>query len=127
MEDRIRFITYKGHRILLIDLSNCSADEVTAGARLVPTYTSSEPPSSLLLLADFTGARFDKTTVTALKEATAYDQPHLKRSAWVGVESLPKVFYENIKNFSRRSLPTFNTREEALEYIVKEQPASAAS
>jgi hypothetical protein len=127
MEDRIRFITYKGHRILLIDLSNCSADEVTAGARLVPTYTSSEPPSSLLLLADFTGARFDKTTVTALKEATAYDQPHLKRSAWVGVESLPKVFYENIKNFSRRSLPTFNTREEALEYLVKEQPASAAS
>jgi hypothetical protein len=43
------------------------------------------------------------------------------------VEALPKVFYENIKNFSRRTLPTFNTREEALEYLVTEQPESAAS
>jgi hypothetical protein len=127
MEERIRFITHKGQRILLIDLSNCTADEVTSGAHLVPTYTASEPRGSLLLLADFTGAKFDKAAVTALKEATAYDQPHLKRSAWVGVEALPKVFYDNIKNFSRRALPTFNTREEALEYLVTEQPTSAAS
>jgi hypothetical protein len=34
------------------------------------------------------------------------------------VESLPKVFYENIKSFSRRDLPVFNTREEALEFLV---------
>lgn len=127
MEERIRFITHKGQRILLVDLSNCSAEEVAAGARLVPTYTADEPRSSLLLLADFTGATFDKASITALKEATAYDQPHLKRSAWVGVEALPKVFYDNIKNFSRRTLPTFNNREAALEYLVTEQPASAAS
>jgi len=126
VEERIRFITHKGQRILLIDLSSCSADEVTAGARLVPSYTTAEPRGSLLLLADFTGAKFDKATLAALKEATAYTQPHLKRSAWIGVESLPKVFYENIRNFSRRTLPTFNTREEALEYLVTEE-ASAAS
>ena len=127
MEERIRFITHKGQRILLIDLFNCSADEVTAAARLVPSYTTSEPRGSMLLLADFTGARFDKSTLTALKESTAYSQPHLKRSAWVGVESLPKVFYENIRNFSRRELPTFSSRDEALEYLVMEEPASAAS
>ena len=127
MEERIRFISHKGQRILLIDLSNCSADEVAAGARLVPSYTSPEPHGSLLLLADFTGAKFDKTTLTALKEATAYTKPHVKRSAWVGVESLPKVFYDNIKSFSRRTLPTFSTREEALEYLLAEQPESAAS
>jgi hypothetical protein len=127
VEERIRFITHKGQRILLIDLSSCSAEEVTAAAHLVPSYTTPEPHGSLLLLADFTGAKFDKATVTALKEATAYTQPHLKRSAWIGVESLPKVFYENIRNFSRRTLPTFHTRDEALEYLVTEEPASAAS
>lgn len=127
MEERIRFITHKGQRILLIDLSHCSADEVTAGARLAPSYTTPEPRGSLLLLADFTGAKFDKATLTALKESTAYTQPHLKRSAWIGVKALPKVFYENIKNFSRRTLPTFNTRDEALEYLVTEEPVSAAS
>ena len=127
MEERIRFITHKGQRILLVDLSNCSADEVTSGARLVPSYTTSEARGSLLLLADFTGAKFDKATLTALKESTAHSQPYLKRSAWVGVESLPKVFYENIRNFSRRELPTFAGRDEALEYLVMDEPASAAS
>jgi hypothetical protein len=127
VEERIRFITHKGQRILFVDLSNCSAKEVAAAARLVPSYTAPEPRGSLLLLGDFSGAKVDKNALTALKEATAYDQPHLKRSAWVGVEALPKVFYDNIKNFSRRTLPTFNTREEALEYLVTEQPASAAS
>ncbi|HXS75215.1 MAG TPA: hypothetical protein VN753_03485 [Terracidiphilus sp.] len=127
MDERIRFITHNGQRILLIDLSSCSADEVTSAAHLVPSYTTSEPPGSVLLLADFTGAKFDKTTLTALKEATAYTKPHLKRSAWIGVESLPKVFYDNIRNFSRRALPIFSTREEALAYLVTEEPASAAS
>ncbi len=126
MEERIRFIIHNGQRILLVDLSNCSAEEVTAGARLVPSYTATEPRGSLLLLADFTGAKFDKTSLTALKEATAYDQPHLKRSAWVGVDSLPKVFYDNIRSFSHREIPTFSTRAEALEYLVADQPASAA-
>ncbi len=127
MEERIRFINHKGQRILLVDLSNCSADEVATGARLVPSYTAPEPRGSLLLLADFSGSKFDKESATALKEATAYDQPHLKRSAWVGVDSLPKVFYDNIKSFSHREIPTFKTREDALEYLVSEQPASAAS
>ena len=127
MEERIRFITHKGQQILLVDLSNCSAEEVVAGARLVPSYATSEPKGSLLVLGDFTGAKFDRATLTALKEATAYDQPHVKRSAWVGVESLPKVFYDNIRAFSHREIPIFQTREEALDYLVTEQPASAAS
>ena len=115
MEERIRFITHKDQRILLVDLSNCTAEEVAAAARLVPSYTTPEQKGSLLLLGDFTGAKVDKNALTALKEATAYDQPRLKRSAWVGTEALPKVFYDNIKAFSHRQLPTFATREEALE------------
>ena len=127
MEERIRFITHKGQRILLVDLSNCSAEEVATAARLVPSYATPEAKNSLLLLGDFTGSKVDKNALTALKEATAYDKPHVKRSAWVGAEALPKVFYDNIRAFSRRDIPTCKTREEALEYLVAEQPASAAS
>jgi hypothetical protein len=55
-----------------------------------------------------------------LKESTVFDRPHLKRSAWVGVETLPKVFYEHIKSFSQRDLPAFKTREEAMEWLVSD-------
>ena len=48
------------------------------------------------------------------------DRPYLKRSAWVGTESLPKIFYEHMKSFSQRELPSFKTREEALDWLVGE-------
>jgi hypothetical protein len=121
MEERIRFITHRGQQVLLVDLSNCTAEEVSKLARLVPTYVTTQPRGSVLLLADFTGATFDKTALAIMKEGTVYDRPHLKRSAWVGVEALPKVFYDNIKSFSRRDLPTFATREEALDWLVAEE------
>jgi len=124
MEERIRFVTHKDRKVLLVDLSHCTPDEVGQLCRLVPTYVTAEPRGSLLLLADFSGAKFDKAAVASLKEGTVYDRPHLKRSAWVGTETLPKVFYENIKAFSQRELPTFKTREEALEWLVQEVPAA---
>jgi hypothetical protein len=120
MEDRIRYIEHRGKKILLADVSHCTAREVETIARLVPAYVTSEPLASVLLLGDFTGAEFDRIAIDRLKEGAVFDRPHLKRSAWVGIESLPKVFYEHIKSFSRRELPTFKTREEAMEWLVKD-------
>ena len=120
MEERIRVIEYQGKQILLVDLSHCSADEVAKIAMVVPSYVTSEPRGSVLLLADFTGAEFDRIAIDRLKEGTVFDKPHVKRSAWVGIESLPKVFFEHIKSFSRRDLPVFKTREEALAWLVQE-------
>ena len=120
MEDRIRFIEHQGRQILLVDLSHCSAGEVEKISRLVPSYVTSEPRGSVLLLADFTGAEFDRIAIDRLKAGAVFDRPYLRRSAWVGIESLPKVFYEHIKSFSRRELPTFKTREEAMEWLVQE-------
>jgi hypothetical protein len=120
MEDRIRFIEYQGKQILLVDVSYCSPAELEKAARLVPSYVVSEPQDSVLLLADFTGAEFDRISIERLKEAAVFDRPHLKRSAWVGIDKLPNIFFEQIKNFSRRDLPTFKTREEAMDWLVKD-------
>jgi SpoIIAA-like len=127
MEERIRFITHRGQRVLLADVTNCTIAEMVALGHLVPTYLADEPPGSILLLADFTGSKFDKTALETLKQATVYDRPHLKRSAWVGVEGMPKVFYENLKSFSQRDLPVFTTREEALDWLVAEEQERIAS
>ena len=55
-----------------------------------------------------------------MKEVLTLDRPYVKRSAWVHAESVPHVFYENIKSFSQREIPTFKTREEAMEWLVRE-------
>ena len=121
MEERIRFITHRGKEVLLVDISNCTSAEMIALARALPNHLAGEPRGSVLLLADFTGSKFDKTAFESLKKAAVYDRPHLKRSAWVGTEQLPKVFYENLKTFSQRDLPIFATREQALDWLVAEQ------
>jgi SpoIIAA-like len=121
MEDRIRLITHKSRAILLVDVSHCTAAELLKISRLVPHYVMPEPRESVLLLADFTGAEFDREAITSMKESTVFDRPHIKKSAWVGTENLPNVFYEHIKNFSQRELPTFKTREEAMDWLVKDE------
>jgi len=120
MDKHIHFITHQDKPILLVDCTNCSAQEMELVARVLPTYVTAEPKGSLLLLADFTGAKFEKRIMETVKQALVFDRPHIKRSAWVGVESLPKVFYEHLKSFSQRDLPSFKTREEALEWLVSE-------
>jgi hypothetical protein len=120
MEDRIRFVAHKGQQILLIDFSHCEPKQLLRIVDEVQEEVSDHPRNSVLTLADFTGAQIDKAVATRMKEALAMDRPHVKRSAWVGTESLPKVFYENFRTFSRRDFPTFQTREEAMDWLVKE-------
>lgn len=120
MKNRIRFISHKGKQILLVDCSHCSTEQLAELAALVPERVTAEPRGSVLLLADFTGAILDRHSLDRLKPALVFDRPHLKRSAWVGVEQLPKVFYEHLKSFSQRELPTFKTREEAMDWLVEE-------
>ncbi len=118
MKNRIRFISHKRKRVLLVDGSGCSAEQLEELATLVPARVTAEPRGSVLLLADFTGAQFDKKSLERLKPALVFDRPYLKRSAWVGTESLPKILYEHLKTFSQRELPTFTTREEALDWLA---------
>jgi hypothetical protein len=118
MKNRIRFISHKHKKILLVDGTGCSTEQLAELAMLVPARVTAEPLGSVLLLADFTGAQFDKKSVESFKPALVFDRPHLKRSAWVGMEGLPKIFYEHMKTFSQRELPTFKTREEALDWLV---------
>ena len=76
-------------------------------------------PGSVLTLADFSGAQVGRAVATKIKEVLVLDRPYVKKSAWVGTDSLPHVFYENFKNFSQRDFPTFETREEAMDWLVK--------
>jgi len=87
---------------------------------MVRADVSRHVPGSVLTLADFTGAQVDKKVATHIKEVLVFDRPYVKKSAWVGTESLPHVFYENFKSFSQREIPAFSTREEAMEWLVQE-------
>ncbi len=117
--ERLRFIKHKGQVIFLIDFSQCAAKEILLLLDQIRAHVARHEPGTMLILADFSGAEVDKTVATRLKQVLVLDRPYVKKSAWIGTESVPHVFYENFKNFSQRDFPTFKTREEALEWLVE--------
>ena len=118
--ERLYFEKYKGHAIFVIDFSHCSEKEALLLLDQIKASVERHAPGSLLILSDFTGTHFDKKVATRAKEVLVLDRPYVKKSAWIGTEALPRVFYENFKSFSQRELPIFKTREEALEWLISE-------
>ena len=121
--ERVSHITFRDHTVLLADCSDCDADQLAAVIDDVPRHVTIEPHGSVLLLADFSRSVFNKDTVEHLKLAAVFDRPHLKKSAWVLTENLPKALYDSVRTFSGREIRTFSTREEALQYLVSDTPS----
>jgi hypothetical protein len=115
---RIQFLTFKGKQILLVDFSRLSADEVEKTARTVPEVVTTRARGSVLLLVDFTDAAFDQEALRAMKEAAVFNKPYIKKSAWIGAESFPEEFRQNLKTYSGREFPIFKGRGEALEWLA---------
>lgn len=119
-QERLRFMQHKGQTILFIDFSHCDAKEMLFLIEQIRATVARHAHGSVLTLSDFTGAHMDKQVATRAKEVLVLDRPYVKKAAFLGTESLPHVFYENFKSFSQRDLPTFKTREEALDWLVEE-------
>jgi hypothetical protein len=120
MTDRIRSIREQGKDILLVDVSNCRPSEVDAVARTVPSHVTVRARGSVLLLFDFSGASVDAETVRTMKESAVFDKPYIKKSAWIGAKDFPQEFYAEITSFARREMPIFNSRQQALDWLVQD-------
>jgi hypothetical protein len=120
MTDRLVFITHQRKQVLLIDASGCSAAEVETIFRTAPDLVITRPLASVLILCDYTGTSFDPAAIRAMKEAAVSNKAYVKKSASVGIKSLPPDFYKNIKSFSSREFSAFKTREEALAWLVED-------
>jgi hypothetical protein len=78
------------------------------------------PPKSALTLNDVTGTYFDQESVRLLKETVVANDPYVKRGAVIGISGLQSLIYSAVQAFSRRKIPTFSTKEEALDWLVKD-------
>ncbi len=125
--ERVRFITYQGQQVLLIDHSNSAAGEILKTLATVEAMVRNQPQKSVLTLCDFTGAEIDKQAADRMKVVAAKDRPYVRRAAFVGTDQLPDVYYRAMLSFSAREFPSFKSREEALDWLVAEEKQQAAS
>ena len=129
--DRIRFIEHRGHRILVLDYSEIrdpaqALAAIEAGRRMVAT----QPPRSLLLMTIVRGARYNADVLQAMKNLAAHNAPFVKASAIVGLSALHRAAYRTVLLFTRRSIPAYETEQEAMDWLVDQAaapvPAGAA-
>ncbi|HET7441994.1 MAG TPA: STAS/SEC14 domain-containing protein [Terriglobales bacterium] len=118
IENRLRFISHRDKKILLIDFSHCTPEEILILLPEIQHLVTSEPRGSMLILTDFTGAQVSHDVADRIKQTLVFDRPHVKRSAFVGADKIPKVYLDAFKSFSRRDLPNFSSRQEALDWLA---------
>jgi hypothetical protein len=118
--DRVQFITHKGKRVLSIDYSHGDVPTMKAVAAEGHRMIAREPLNSVLTLNDVTGTGFDHESVEVLKSKVAANAPYVRRAAVVGISGLQRLIYEAVKLFTKRSIPVFASRQEALDYLVKD-------
>jgi hypothetical protein len=120
MDDRIRFVEHQGKQILLCDFSHANAHEMQLLLEYVRVVVAKHGHESIVTLGDYTGSAVDHAVATKLKEVLTLDRPFVKKTAWVGTESIPHAFMENFHSFSQREIVTFKTREEAMDWLAKD-------
>lgn len=118
--DRVQFITHRGKRVLAIDYSYCDVAAMKAVAEEGHRLIAREPPNSVLTLNDVTGTRFDQESVEVLKAKVAANAPFVKRAAVIGISGLQRLIYEAIQLLTKRRIPLFSGRQDALDYLVRD-------
>jgi len=117
--ERIKFIQQSGKKLLFLDFSNCNVEELLEAIDEAKTIIKTQPENSLLILTDVTNARFNEEVSRKMKEFTTHNKPYVKESAVVGVIGLKKIILDAVMLFSNRKLHTFDTIEQAKDWLIK--------
>ena len=115
---RVRFVMHRGKRVLSIDYSHCDVAMLKAVTEEMHRVIAREPLNSVLTLNDVGGTGFDHESVEILKSRVAANAPYVRRAAVIGISGLQRLIYEAIKLFTKRSIPHFLSRAEALDYLT---------
>ncbi len=123
--ERVRFLDHAGKKVLFLDFTNCTPDDVMEIMDECKRIVTAQPHNSVLTLSDFSGGTFTRAAVQRMKEVAVYDRPHVRRAAIVGLESMPKALYKGLLDFSARDFLAFDSNEEALAWLVQEESDAA--
>lgn len=116
--EQVQIIEHKGKKIITMDFTD--RNKIHEGISIAKSIIAGYSPNSALTLTDLTGLVFNSEIIQAFKEFTEHNKPYIKASAIIGVKGIQKVAYDAVMRFSRRNIPIFGTRQEALDWLVEQ-------
>ncbi len=117
-QEKVQVIPHKGKEIILIDISQITSEDIYPILEEAARLIRSGEQKSKLIMTDVTQAKYSKETSELMKDFTSKNTPYVKASAVVGAEGVQLILLQTLVFITRRELKTFNSREEAMDWLV---------
>ena len=116
----ISYLNHKGKKILYINYSNCKTVEDTLAVLEMVKNEYFKTVGTMLTLNDFSGA-YGSTEY--MKKANEYAKEifnkRTAKNAAIGVTGIKKILLQSHNLLVKDKIVPFNTKEEALDYLVQ--------
>ena len=114
-------IQHQGKNIVLVDYTQCGSlqEQKTLMAHSTKEILA-KPDNSVLLMIDFKGQKTSPELTELGKKSVVEINGKLKKATFVGITALQKIILNAINLLSKTEIKALNTREDALNYLVKE-------
>lgn len=119
MMDRIKWIEYKGKKILDIDYSDLTKEQIIEVINQLEPFFISQQKNSILSVTNFSNSYVNSDIYKALKEVTKNFCEYDKKVAVFGLNKAKNVFLKLIRRFSNNKIYAFNSKEDALEWLIR--------
>jgi len=117
----LTYTTYKGKKILLIDYTKCKTTQDTINVLEMVKKEYESSTEKIIALNDFTGAASNNEYMElAKKYAKELFDAKTLRNACLGVTGIKKILLSAYNLVVKNKLMPFDTKEEALEYLIKD-------
>jgi hypothetical protein len=114
----VAFTEHDGRRILAVDLRGAQPAEWRRLLEEASALAASEPPRSVLMLVDVTGAVADPSAGEAVYRAVSRDRPYVRAQAVVGVSERQRLVFNVAAAELGDEIAQFPSRDEALAWLA---------
>lgn len=123
-----RWVVWHGVGVLHLDYANFKQDieGLREEVRQADEEIQREPKGSVLVLIDLRDTVATGAVVSLFKESSALTNPYVRKHALIGVTGMKRFLADKVAKLARRPMRLFDTEEQALDWLVKDEPLGAA-
>lgn len=116
----VQTVQHQGQQVILLDFTGLSApaEWQAAVAEARRLFATRRADGSALTLTDVSGTRYNRDTVELMKALTTDNKPYVKAGAVVNNSVMHRAAISMISLFARRKFEVFETRAQALDWLV---------
>lgn len=119
MEDA-RFTSEYGKEIFYLNFAYDAIEDADPLIEECAKQVRQRPENSVRTLTIISKGKFTPELVDKLKELTKGNAPYVRKAAIIGVTGLYRVVISAITIFSKRDFKIFDSKEEAIRYLLED-------